>query len=230
MPTFSPNTTLNRLDRIALAILGYCGSLMDDKNTALKTANHDLRCVAVTDINGTLLVAANNVFVTKDVIASFRRGPKTQANNPWSGVKNNVNKGDAIGDDRNELFSLFSEMDMMAVDGDLYDGVVFVTGIHSYFNNYHAEMQLLQFMLDYHVRPTRRYIGVSKPCCPECTAILQDARFQFAESHTLNAHVVGNAERLFTHPHLRLDELATEFARGAQSFPKSLGGSYLAPF
>ena len=52
------------------------------------------------------------------------------------------------------------------------------------------------------MKAKRRYIGVSKPSCPECAAVLIKARIAFAEGHTKNAHGVRNVEAAgFAHPH-----------------------------
>lgn len=227
---FPPNTQLDFLDELAIAILADCGALIENQSKQVKTPDHDHRCVAVTDIDGTLLIAANNLFVTKDVVNGYKKGKSARKSPKWDRIKNNINKGDPIADSRKDLFELFGEANSVVASSGVYDNAIFVTGVHTYFNNYHAEMQLLQFMLDYHVRPARRYIGVSKPCCPECTAILRAAKFNFTGSHDRNAHAVRNAEEAFTHPHLRIDELAGEFARGARGLPRSLAGSYEAPF
>jgi hypothetical protein len=84
--------------------------------------------------------------------------------------------------------------------------IIYIPGIHTYLNNYHAEMQVLQFFLDHNLRPDPPYMGVSKPCCPECSEVLTRAGIQFAESHTRNCHAIaGLGDKVGDHPASRDD-------------------------
>jgi len=192
---------------------------------ALKTADKTLRCVAVMEAGDTLLIAANNFFVTKDLLKTV----SSKQENFWNSkttIKNNINKGDPIAQGNQGLFDIFSDTSADARERFDYDRALFVTGRHTYMNNYHAEMQILQFMLDYGMKAKRRYIGVSKPCCPECAAVLIKARITFAEGHTKNAHGVRNVQQAgFTHPHFA-SNLADRIGTGTLSKK----GFHEAPF
>ncbi|MGI6855191.1 nucleic acid/nucleotide deaminase domain-containing protein [Mesorhizobium sp. 1B3] len=214
MATFSNNTRLDYLDRVAIAILNEGHRMMADKapigkktgSPSLKTSDATLRCVAVMEIGATLLIAANNFFVTKQHLANIGSRSKNTLWKDHNTVKNNLNKGDPIADSNLELFDIFSATSEDSRNRLGYDRAIFVTGVHTYMNNYHAEMQLLQFMLDHKLKAHRRYIGVSKPCCPECAAVLKRARISFSEGHTKNAHGVRNvANENFSHPHFASD-------------------------
>jgi hypothetical protein len=227
MAVFSPSTQLDKLDHLAQAILGEGHAMMEANTKKLKTSDASLRCVAVMEIGGTLLVAANNFFVTKNMIDSVgKRNPKKLWTDRTT-VKKNINQADPIVATTGDLFDIFSDT---SADGRArlgYDRVIFVTGVHTYMNNYHAEMQILQFMLDYKLKTSRRFIGVSKPCCPECAAILKVARISFTEGHANKAHVVRNVNGArFSHPNLvgasLADRLGTELL--------SPGGAHEAPF
>jgi OTT_1508-like deaminase len=50
---------------------------------------------------------------------------------------------------------------------------------------FHAEMQLLEYMLDHKILPERGYIGVSKPCCTFCQGNLNAAGIHFWNGHGL---------------------------------------------
>ncbi|HET7231563.1 MAG TPA: hypothetical protein VFJ16_16255 [Longimicrobium sp.] len=48
---------------------------------------------------------------------------------------------------------------------------------------FHAEMQMLDYMISNSIYPIRRYIGVSKPCCSYCAALLGPAGLRFWTEH-----------------------------------------------
>lgn len=48
---------------------------------------------------------------------------------------------------------------------------------------FHAEMQLLDYIISNSIYPIRNYIGVSKPCCSYCAALLGPAGLQFWTTH-----------------------------------------------
>ena len=50
---------------------------------------------------------------------------------------------------------------------------------------FHAEMQMLEYMLDSKILPERGYIGVSKPCCTFCQSHLNGAGILFWAGHGL---------------------------------------------
>lgn len=50
---------------------------------------------------------------------------------------------------------------------------------------FHAEMQLLEYMLDNKILPERGFIGVSKPCCTFCQTNLNAAGLHFWTGHGL---------------------------------------------
>lgn len=231
MASFSLTTQLDFLDQVALAFLQAGGEVMEAENKSLKTTDHSLRCVAVADANNVLLVAANNFFVTKDVIQAVARKKNPPKATSWAKVKNSINKGDPIAADRSGLFDIYADTSADMRENWGFDRTIFVTGVHTYLNNYHAEMQIIQFMLEHHIVPARRYMGVSKPCCVECTTILKAADFAFAESHASNVGAVRNViANGFGHPHLDLGSLAHRLGGAARGAQRGVKGSYEARF
>ena len=57
---------------------------------------------------------------------------------------------------------------------------------------FHAEMQLLEYMLDNKVLPERGFIGVSKPCCTFCQTNLNAAGLHFWTGHGLRGEKPNN--------------------------------------
>ena len=160
MATFSVHTRLDWLDRIALAILDEGHSMMEQQapigkggsKVDLKTPDKTLRCVAVMEAGDTLLIAANNFFVTKDQLklVNQKKSVNQKQESLWQSkttVKHNINRGDSIAQGNRGLFDIFSDTSADARERFDYDRALFVTGLHTYMNNYHAEMQILQFML-----------------------------------------------------------------------------------
>lgn len=65
-------------------------------------------------------------------------------------------------------------------------GIVYVNPTGGDFNGkFHAEMQMLEFMLDERLLPDRGYMGVSKPCCTFCQRRLDPAGIKFWSGHGL---------------------------------------------
>jgi hypothetical protein len=66
---------------------------------------------------------------------------------------------------------------------------------------FHAEMQLLEFMIDEHILPDRGYMGVSKPCCNFCQERLNAVGVQFWTGHMIRGNdpvpSVGELYRTF---------------------------------
>jgi hypothetical protein len=53
---------------------------------------------------------------------------------------------------------------------------------------FHAEMQLLEYMLDNEIMPERGYMGVSKPCCQFCGGNLAAAGIAFWTGHGIRGN------------------------------------------
>ncbi|MES2070148.1 MAG: nucleic acid/nucleotide deaminase domain-containing protein [Pseudomonadota bacterium] len=232
MAYFSPedHAAVSQLDLVAVAILYEA----DDKiretfaSGQLRGLNaptpdrHDNprmdqatdRCVAVAVVGSELYVGTNGLAITKELRDSVRgHGAK-----PVSGTTvKNINAGHAIAADSQDLHNFRQEITdgLGRILG--YSKVNFLVGTATYLNNYHAEMQLLDWFIRNEIKPNDRYFGVSKPCCPECTEVLAKAGVLHTSSHDKNAHVRTNViEHAKTepsfggaglHPHLSAEEL-----------------------
>jgi hypothetical protein len=173
MVEFTEGLELNELDRYAISILRKADKTSRKLNTAQKR-EADLKCVAVAAVDKTLYVAANNLWITKDmqnevsqyVTASKKGGPDAVPRCAVKGdggyktvrdferdvgksVANAINKGDPLADHAAGVLSFWDKAGrkIIATSGERFDKVQFLTDKYFFLNVFHAEMQLLQYFI-----------------------------------------------------------------------------------
>lgn len=164
---------ITELDKVASMILAtlYSGG---NGQGASAQRNIGLRTVAVVSVNRTLIVATNAL--TDEQEPFVLKFEPTRGNQNWHYGESGLHKGDIafhpISVIKNKL---------AGIEGAFSD-VIFPKECSNPFN-FHAEMALLQYMHEHAMTPENNEMGVSKPCCRYCAAVLRARRINFSFRH-----------------------------------------------
>lgn len=145
---------------------------------ALLMANLDLadmpgnQCTAVVRAGRTLYVTGNGLWTS---FAELERNEDDglSAEKPWFS---------SVSTCRQALVGLAGSIQ---AEYQLDDVVLVIPTVGDMDGKFHAEMQLLEYMLDNEILPERGFMGVSKPCCTYCQARLMAAGIHFWTGHNL---------------------------------------------
>ena len=130
------------------------------------------QCTAVVRQGRTLYVTANGLWTSGAELAKDEDGGLS-ADAPWFSSAHACQQA---------LATLAG-----SIQGEygLDDVVFIIPTVGDMGGKFHAEMQLLEYMLDNNILPERGFVGVSKPCCSFCQANLNAAGIHFWNGHGL---------------------------------------------
>lgn len=164
----------DELDLVASWILA---TVWSGTNAQGKQAQNNigLRTVAVVRLNTGGLVVASNATSFDPYQIPFNPNSKAVKSTPnfhyaLSGYK----QGDVVFDPQAQV---------RAVLGEIYATVDFPPECCGTGFSFHAEMALLQHMSKHNLHPSPKFIGVSKPCCRFCRAVLKGAGMDHSFYH-----------------------------------------------
>ena len=193
---------INRNEQLRTLWLGSFQRLgMDDFKDRIANAMAALliadlpgnQCIAVVRSNGLLYVTANGVWASGNALGAtpgavaYGGSAPAMIDRPWFPSALQFERAlDIVSTD------ILSEYNARAI--------VYVNPTQGDFGGkFHAEMQLLEFMLDERILPDRGYIGVSKPCCNFCRIRLDPAGVHYWHGHTIRgADPVDDVLPLYT--------------------------------
>ena len=146
-----------------------CALLMAHLDLANMPGN---QCTAVVRHQRTLYVTGNGLWESGAKLEQHEDGALS-ADTPW------FSSADAC---RRALVALAGSIEK---EYQLNRVVFVIPQVGDVEGKFHAEMQLLEYMLDNNILPERGYMGVSKPCCNFCRAQLVSAGLFFWNEHGL---------------------------------------------